>query len=119
MSKAVSGLRPTDTADPSVFICTASARPWVAIHIACQAIIATAAKSTVALKSSWPIPCTASAMMPVDKATATAPRTPAAMPALIQRARPGTPRVAANTTVTTSAASSVSRKTRMAMPSTV
>src|SRR5262249_4525354 len=58
----------------------------------------------------------ASAMSSADRATPTAPSTPATMPAPIQRARPGTPRVAANTTLTISAASSTSRKTSTAMP---
>src|SRR6266496_5269238 len=63
------------------------------------------------------MPAAASAMTPADSAIATAPSTPAATPAPIQRSRPGTPRVAANTTLTTSAASRTSRKTSMAMPS--
>src|SRR5437867_12863614 len=65
------------------------------------------------------MPAAASAMTFAERATATAPSTPAATPAPIQRSRPGTPCVAANTTLTTSAASRTSRKTSMAMPSTI
>src|SRR3989442_11685989 len=65
------------------------------------------------------MPAAASAMTFAERATATAPSTPAATPAPIQRSRPGTPRVAANTTLTTSAASRTSRKTSMAIPSTI
>src|SRR5437016_14652552 len=65
------------------------------------------------------MPAAASAMTPADMAMATAPRTPAVMPAPIHRPRPGTPRVAAKTTLTTSAASSTSRKTSTAMPAIV
>src|SRR5689334_18996854 len=117
-ASAASGRRPTETSSPRACICIAIAFPWVAIQIACHAIIATAAKSTVALNSSWPIPAAASATAPADNARTTEPSTPATMPAPIQRARPGTPRVAANTTLTTSAASSTSRKTSTAIPAT-
>src|SRR6266478_904616 len=65
------------------------------------------------------MPAAASAMTPADSATATEPSTPARMPVPIQRSRPGTPRVAANTTLTTSAASSTSRKTSTAIPGTI
>src|SRR5260221_9529702 len=77
----------------------------------------TAARRTLALKTSCPTPLTAEAMTPADAATTNAPRTPAPTPEPIHRVLPGTPRAAAYTTLTISAASRTSRKTRRAVAS--
>src|SRR4029079_1047171 len=58
-------------------------------------------------------------MTPANMATSPAPSTPPAMPMVIQRPRPGTPRVAAITMPTISPASRTSRKTMRSAPSII
>src|SRR5262245_59553295 len=70
-----------------------------------------------ALSSSWPIPSAAAVMAPANAATTQAPSTPTARPDPTHRPRPRTPYVAATMMLTTSAASSVSRKTMIAVAS--
>ena len=60
---------------------------------------------TIALNHSWPEPLSESAIHPAPSATRTAPAMPSARPPPIQRPRPVTPRVAAATMPTISAAS--------------
>ena len=116
-SSAEGGRAPLPTLPPTDFICAASSRPWCDIQIACQASISTAASSTPALKISCPTPSIALAMRSADSATSSAPSTPAATPLATQRPRPSSPRVAASTMVTTSAASRTSRNTSSAAAS--
>src|SRR6185503_10354398 len=116
---AESGLAPTVMSRPRLRMTSPSSRPWALIHTLCQASMATAASSTAALNSSWPRPSRAAAMRPAKAATTQAPATPRTMPPRIQRPRPSAPRLAPITTAMMSAASSTSRKTMMAEPSTV
>src|SRR6185312_1185847 len=113
-SSMPSELVPPRTAAPSACICRPSSRPCLDIHSTCQPIIDTAANSTVALNNSWPTPLKADASRLADNATSTAPSTPSAMPPLTNQPRPRTPRVAAATTLTISAASSTSLNTNSA-----
>src|SRR5437762_11619910 len=77
----------------------------------------TAANRMAALNTSWPIPSTAAAIVSAPPATRMAPAIPAAIPPPTQKSRRATPRLAAMTMPTISAASSTSRKTMIAVAS--
>src|SRR5262245_9672969 len=95
----------------------AISRPCLPIHTQCQPSMRTAANSTPALNSSWPMPAAAAAIASAKAATRQAPTTPATTPANTQRPRGATPLVPAMTMLTTSAASRTSRKTMIAVAS--
>src|SRR5205823_3783599 len=104
---------------PTELRLAAISRPWRVIHTLCQPSIATATNSTVALKISWPRPDAAAASTSANAATTSAPSVPPTIPYVTHAPLPSTPRVAARTMLTTSAASSTSRRTMTAVASTV
>src|SRR6185437_11386226 len=118
-SKIAIELDPDFTESVTRCICCTISLPWLDIQVTCQPIITTAASNTAASKTSWPTPPSEPSMRPMHAATTTAPITPNAMPPPTNTLRRGTPRVAAATTVTISAASSTSRNTNSAIPSTI
>src|SRR5689334_1226607 len=116
MSSTESSAAPSRTAPPIFLALAASSRPCDDIQMLCHASITTAMPRIDALKSSCPIPSASREMNSAPPATSIDPTTPAAMPAAIQRERPGMPRVAAPMMPTIRAASRTSRKTTRAVP---